>query len=45
MQKFANAIKFLMDNRRMIGLIVGSGLTLAGLPDYGEFITKVGEIR
>lgn len=43
MEKLAKVVKFVFDNRRTIGLIIGGTLTLAGLPEYGIFVTKVGE--
>lgn len=43
MIKINKIIKFVFDNRRVIGLIVGGTLTLVGLPEYGEFVIKVGE--
>lgn len=44
MVKFVKVVKFVMDNRRTIGLIIGGTLTLAGFPEYGQFATNVGEM-
>lgn len=43
MEKLAKVAKYVFVNRRIIGLIVGSTLTLAGLPDVGDFVTRLGE--
>lgn len=43
MEILAKVAKYVFTNRRVIGLIVGSTLTLAGLPDVGDFITRLGE--
>lgn len=43
MNKLSKVIQYIFENRRVIGLIIGSTLTLAGLPEYGSFVTKVGE--
>lgn len=42
METLAKVVKYVFENRRVIGLIVGSTLTLAGLPDVGNFVTNVG---
>lgn len=36
--------RFVIKNRRMIGVIVGAALTLAGLPEEGEYVKKVGAL-
>lgn len=36
--------KWMYDNRRIIGGIVGSILTLCGLADLGNDVTKVSEV-
>lgn len=43
MKILAKVAKYVFKNRRVIGLLVGSALTLAGMPEYGNFVTKVGE--
>lgn len=45
MQKLKSLLSFIFDNRRIIGLIVGSSLTLAGFPEHGDFLAKIGEIE
>lgn len=42
--KIQKLVSFVIKNRRIIGVIVGSTLTLFGLPDLGDIATKVGEI-
>lgn len=44
MDNFIKITKFIIDNRRIIGVIVGSTLTLIGYADFGNIATKVGEI-
>ena len=44
MKKFRNVLSFIIKNRRVIGVIVGSMFTLAGFPDGGEYIEKVGAL-
>lgn len=43
MKIIAKVAKYVFENRRVIGLLIGSALTLAGMPEYGVFATKVGE--
>lgn len=43
MNKLSKVIQYIFENRRVVGLIIGGTLTLAGLPEYGNFVTKVGE--
>lgn len=45
MEKFAKVVTFVFKNRRMIGLLIGSTLTICGFPEYGTFATKVGAIE
>lgn len=44
MKVFKKVFKFAFANRRLIGLAFGSILTISGLPEYGEYVTKVGEL-
>lgn len=44
MKILTQVAKYVFKNRRLIGLIVGSTLTLAGLPDAGEYSIKLGEL-
>lgn len=43
MDKLKEVAKFIFANRRTIGLIIGSSLTLMGLPEYGDFVAQLGE--
>lgn len=43
MKTLAKVAKYIFTNRRVIGLIVGSTLTLAGLPELGGFVTNIGD--
>lgn len=36
--------RFVMNNRRVIGVIVGATLTLAGFTEEGEYIERVGAL-
>lgn len=42
--KIAKIFKFIFDNRRMIGLIIGGTLTIAGYPEAGSYVTNVGAV-
>lgn len=43
MEKCKVVAKYLFTNRRIIGVIVGSLLTLAGYHDEGRFVQNLGE--
>lgn len=43
MEKVSKMVKYVFINRRIIGIIVGSVLTLAGYQDEGRFIQNLGE--
>lgn len=36
--------KFIFDNRRPIGLIIGGIFTIAGYPDVAPYFQRVGEV-
>lgn len=42
MRKY-KVLKFIIDNRRPIGLLIGSILTVAGYPDFAPFFQQIGE--
>lgn len=44
MDKLIKVVKFVIDNRRTIGVIVGGTLTLLGYTDLAGIATKVGEV-
>lgn len=44
MDKVIKICKFIVANRRTIGVIVGSTLSLFGYAEFGTFATKVGEV-
>lgn len=44
MDKLAKVVKYVFENRRIIGLLIGSTLTLAGLPEYGAYAVKIGDV-
>lgn len=43
MEKLKRTANYVFINRRIIGIIVGSLLTLAGFQDEGLFVQKLGE--
>lgn len=43
MEKCKVVVKYLFTNRRIIGVIVGSLLALAGYHDEGNFVQSLGE--
>lgn len=44
MVKLGKVVKFIVNNRRIIGVVIGGIFTLAGFPDIGDFATKAGEL-
>lgn len=44
MDKVIKVCKFIVQNRRTIGVIIGSTLSLLGYTEFGAFATKVGEV-
>lgn len=42
MKVFKKVLEFVFVNRRSIGLLLGSVLTISGLPEYGEYVAKAG---
>lgn len=44
MDKVIKICKFIIVNRRTIGVIVGSTLSLLGYVEFGALATKVGEV-
>lgn len=44
MKTMVKVVNYIFNNRRIIGLLVGGSLTLAGFPEVGDYVTKVGGI-
>ncbi len=44
MKALINVFRFVIKNRRVIGVIVGATLTLAGYLEEGKYIEKVGAL-
>lgn len=44
MKVLTKVLRFVINNRRVIGVIVGATLTLAGFSEEGEYIGKVGAL-
>lgn len=44
MKVLTKVLRFVINNRRVIGVIVGATLTLAGFSEEGKYIEKVGAL-
>lgn len=44
MNKFGEVLRFIYDNRRAIGVMVGAALTMAGFPDHAKVVENVSTV-